>query len=323
MLLDQYVDAFWRKDIDAIVALLKHEAVWEMPPFTGWYVGAENIGKLIDVQCPGGVHDMVMLPTTANGQPAFGALHARIATGATSSRSTSRCSTSTATGSGTSAAFFEKGLFEKFGLPARLPADTAGADLAGAAAPVTGRRPGHHHALELLERALGYTRGRCPSVGTDRSGPTPCAGWSLADLLAHMDDGLDAFLEAAGGAVRVEVPRRPGADVEVLQTKACHLLGVWSAPTRRVRRRRRPSVPAALLVAAAALEITVHGWDVGAGDRRRRRDLPEDLARALLPVAHGGGAAGGPAGAVRGPGRTGPDASRRPPCCSASSADHR
>ena len=81
----------------------------------------------------------------------------------------------------------------------------------------------HHRALELLERALGYTRGALATVGADRSGPTPCAGWSLADLLCHMDDGLDAFLEAAGGAVRVEVPRRPASDLEALQGKACHL----------------------------------------------------------------------------------------------------
>jgi len=53
----------------------------------------------------------------------------------------------------------------------------------------------HHRALELLERALGYTRGALATVGADRSGPTPCAGWSLADLLCHMDDGLDAFLD--------------------------------------------------------------------------------------------------------------------------------
>ncbi|MBD8871105.1 sigma-70 family RNA polymerase sigma factor [Nocardioides sp. MJB4] len=71
-LLERYVDAFWRKDIAEIVGLLTSEAVWEMPPFTGWYRGAENIGRLIDVQCPGGVHDMPMVATTANGQPAFG-----------------------------------------------------------------------------------------------------------------------------------------------------------------------------------------------------------------------------------------------------------
>ena len=71
-MLAAYVDAFWRKDIDAIVGLLTADAVWEMPPYKGWYVGAENIGRLIDSQCPGQVHDMVMLPAAANGQPAYG-----------------------------------------------------------------------------------------------------------------------------------------------------------------------------------------------------------------------------------------------------------
>jgi RNA polymerase sigma-70 factor (ECF subfamily) len=136
VLLDQYVDAFWRKDIDAIVALLKHEAVWEMPPFTGWYVGAENIGKLISVQCPGGVHDMVMLPATANGQPAF-ALYMRSTSGdADSDFVPFHLQVLDLEGDRVRhvAAFFEKGLFEKFGLPSRLPADSlpSGARSAGA-----------------------------------------------------------------------------------------------------------------------------------------------------------------------------------------------
>jgi uncharacterized protein (TIGR03086 family) len=141
-----------------------------------------------------------------------------------------------------------------------------------------------HHALGLLERALGYTGVSLSSVGTDRSGPSPCAGWSLADLLAHMDDGLDAFLEAAGGAVRVEVPYHPGSDVAALQTKACHLLGVWSGgtPARVVVGDRPAETP--VIVAAAALEITVHGWDV-AQATGVPRPIPEDLAVALLPVA--------------------------------------
>lgn len=71
-MLEAYVQAFWRKDVDAIAALLTEDAVWEMPPYEGWYSGPETIAALIDVNCPGGVHDMPMLPTGANGQPAFG-----------------------------------------------------------------------------------------------------------------------------------------------------------------------------------------------------------------------------------------------------------
>jgi hypothetical protein len=60
---------------------------------------------------------------------------------------------------------------------------------------------------------------------------------------------------------------------------------MWSArtPPPQVVVGDRPA-PTGLIVSAAALEIAVHGWDVGqaTGDAR---DLPEDLARALLPVA--------------------------------------
>jgi uncharacterized protein (TIGR03086 family) len=142
-------------------------------------------------------------------------------------------------------------------------------------------------ALELLERALGYTRVALSEVGPDRAGPTPCAGWSLADLLDHMDDGLDAFLEAAGGAVGepVQGPPRPRTDLELLRSKACHLLGVWSRRTPPVVLVGDRPVPSGLLICAAALEITVHGWDVGRATGAGP-GIPAELAEALMPVAH-------------------------------------
>jgi RNA polymerase sigma-70 factor, ECF subfamily len=72
-LLDGYVAAFERYDVDQIVALLTADATWEMPPFAGWYSGAEAIGRLIQTNCPAQrAGDMRMVPTAANGQPAFG-----------------------------------------------------------------------------------------------------------------------------------------------------------------------------------------------------------------------------------------------------------
>ncbi|WP_082589124.1 sigma-70 family RNA polymerase sigma factor [Nostocoides sp. Soil756] len=71
-LLDRYVDAFWRKDVEAIAALFTEDAVWEMPPFAGWYQGPRTIAELVGTQCPGGRHDMPLVATDCNGQPAFG-----------------------------------------------------------------------------------------------------------------------------------------------------------------------------------------------------------------------------------------------------------
>jgi RNA polymerase sigma-70 factor (ECF subfamily) len=72
-LLQRYVVAFEEYDVDAIVKLLTKDAVWQMPPFTGWYQGNEAIGRLISTHCPAeGPGDMRMVATRANGQPAFG-----------------------------------------------------------------------------------------------------------------------------------------------------------------------------------------------------------------------------------------------------------
>jgi RNA polymerase sigma-70 factor (ECF subfamily) len=123
-LLDRYVAAFWEKDVTTIVSLLKADAVWEMPPFTGWYSGAENIGALIDGQCPGGTHDMPMVATSANGQPAFG-LYMRQQDG---TFEPFHLQVLTIEGDQVShvAAFFDGALFETFGLPASLPASYVG-----------------------------------------------------------------------------------------------------------------------------------------------------------------------------------------------------
>jgi RNA polymerase sigma-70 factor (ECF subfamily) len=119
-MLSAYVEAFWRKDIDSIVSMLTADAVWEMPPFKGWYVGAENIGRLVDSQCPGGVHDMPMLPTSANGQPAFG-LYMRTPEG---DFTPFHLQVLDLDGDRVRhvGAFFDAD-FTAFGLPARLPAD--------------------------------------------------------------------------------------------------------------------------------------------------------------------------------------------------------
>ena len=119
-MLDRYVHAFWEKDIDAIVAMLTEDAVWEMPPYTGWYQGNENIGRLIDRQCPGGRHDMRMVPTRANGQPAFG-LYMR---GEDGDFHPFHLQVLTLGRDGVQhvGAFFGAPLFATFGLPDHLPA---------------------------------------------------------------------------------------------------------------------------------------------------------------------------------------------------------
>ncbi len=140
-------------------------------------------------------------------------------------------------------------------------------------------------AVELLERSLGSTRVILAGVpGADLDRRTPCRDWNLGQLLAHMDDGLDAFTEAAGGAVAVPARGWSPLRVERLQEKACALLGAWSGPAPAGVDVGGAELGSDLLVATAALEITVHGWDVGQALGSAPR-IPNELAEQLLPVA--------------------------------------
>jgi uncharacterized protein (TIGR03086 family) len=140
-------------------------------------------------------------------------------------------------------------------------------------------------AVELLDRALAYTRVTLDDVtDADLSRRTPCEHWDLGQLLAHMEDALDAFAEGAQGYV--DLHHRVPATVRVanLQRKACALLAAWGGEAPDHVTIGEHSLETPVVVLAAALEITVHGWDVGQA-LATHRPIPDDLARRLLPVA--------------------------------------
>jgi RNA polymerase sigma-70 factor (ECF subfamily) len=70
-LLARYVDAFERYDMDALTALLHEDATWSMPPYELWLQTHLDIRKW----CLGpgiGCRGSRLVPTQANGSPAFG-----------------------------------------------------------------------------------------------------------------------------------------------------------------------------------------------------------------------------------------------------------
>ena len=71
-LLERYVDAFTRYDLEALVSVLHDDAVQSMPPFALWLQGARNITAWMVEPGPSGCRGSVLVPTTANGLPAFG-----------------------------------------------------------------------------------------------------------------------------------------------------------------------------------------------------------------------------------------------------------
>jgi len=70
-LLQRYVDAFERYDMDALTSLLHEDATWSMPPYDMWLQTHEDVVKW----CLGpgiGCKGSRLIPTMANGRYAFG-----------------------------------------------------------------------------------------------------------------------------------------------------------------------------------------------------------------------------------------------------------
>lgn len=70
-LLARYVDAFERYDLDALTSLLHEDATWSMPPYELWLRSHDDIRRW----CLGpgiGCRGSRLVPTAANGSPAFG-----------------------------------------------------------------------------------------------------------------------------------------------------------------------------------------------------------------------------------------------------------
>jgi RNA polymerase sigma-70 factor, ECF subfamily len=70
-LLNRYVDAFHRYDVDALVALLREDATLSMPPYTLWLRGPETIRTWLAGR-GAGCRGSRLLPTHASGAPSFG-----------------------------------------------------------------------------------------------------------------------------------------------------------------------------------------------------------------------------------------------------------
>jgi RNA polymerase sigma-70 factor (ECF subfamily) len=72
--LDRYVKAWETADVDGLVALLKDDSTFSMPPIPSWYRGREIIGGLVGKTIFSGQVSgrWRLLSTRANGQPGFG-----------------------------------------------------------------------------------------------------------------------------------------------------------------------------------------------------------------------------------------------------------
>jgi uncharacterized protein (TIGR03086 family) len=127
--------------------------------------------------------------------------------------------------------------------------------------------------------------------------PTPCAGWDLADLLAHMTVQHHGFAAAARGkgadlavwdvaTVADAVSRDPGgsyaaAAADVLEAFAAE--GVLDASFALPEFGPGATAPGATAIGFHFVDYVVHSWDV-ARTIGAPLKLPEDVITAVLPI---------------------------------------
>jgi RNA polymerase sigma-70 factor (ECF subfamily) len=120
-LVERYVAAFERNDIDAVVSMLAEDARMVMPPLPSWYSGRDQVGAFLRKYPLRGDRRWRMVPTSANGQPALATYEWNEQAGVFTAHSVSVL---TLRGSQIEeiTAFLNPELLKPFALPAPLPA---------------------------------------------------------------------------------------------------------------------------------------------------------------------------------------------------------
>ncbi|MFF8595297.1 TIGR03086 family metal-binding protein [Streptomyces sp. NPDC015220] len=124
----------------------------------------------------------------------------------------------------------------------------------------------------------------------DWTRPTPCAGWTLHDLVAHLAGRHHGFAAAAagGGAARgVWLPPALGGDpVAAYRSATAAVLDAFARPGVLTREFSLPEIstgtrfPATVAIGYHFLDLVVHGWDVA-----RTLGIPLELDLATTEAA--------------------------------------
>jgi RNA polymerase sigma-70 factor (ECF subfamily) len=72
-IVERYMDAMARGDVEAVVAMLAEDAAWSMPPLATWYLGHDALRLFLEMGPLSGRFRWCHLLASANGQPAVAA----------------------------------------------------------------------------------------------------------------------------------------------------------------------------------------------------------------------------------------------------------
>jgi uncharacterized protein (TIGR03086 family) len=135
---------------------------------------------------------------------------------------------------------------------------------------------------------------------SDLDRPTPCAGWTVADLLAHMTvqhRGFAASARGNGADARIWDPETVTAQVRADPVgsytaaakdalEAFSAAGIDDAVCALPEFGPDATVPGSIAMAMHFVDYIAHGWDVAAG-LGVAFQLPDEVVAAALPIVLG------------------------------------
>ncbi|MER5883755.1 TIGR03086 family metal-binding protein [Streptomyces sp. NPDC001941] len=139
--------------------------------------------------------------------------------------------------------------------------------------------------LEAFTRVQDTVGSLVRATAPDRFGlPTPCAAWTVRDLLDHL-----VWEHVIWGGLAHGTPPTDGHTddhlgddhVAAFEAAAAHARDAFMAPGMTAR--SFGPAPGRRVVEQLLVELLVHGWDLATA-LGRDRDLEPDIARAALPV---------------------------------------
>jgi uncharacterized protein (TIGR03086 family) len=118
--------------------------------------------------------------------------------------------------------------------------------------------------------------------------PTPCSGWNVRDLVAHVVAGNRNFTHMMCGRVSTSAADGDRTVPGPMLRQAYHvdlpaLLAAFDAPRALSTPVRMPvgTVPGLVALRARTTDVLVHGWDLARAIGASAQALPQDVANAM------------------------------------------
>lgn len=137
--------------------------------------------------------------------------------------------------------------------------------------------------IAALDKSFAHTHGVLLGVRPENlTDPTPCATWTVADLLDHMIGVVSWLGGAAAGAPGGEFTLGPDPAAQ-FREKADAALEAWNAPDvmERIIEAGPGPMPGAVLAGINLVDTTTHAWDLAVA-LGRPASVPDDVALEAL-----------------------------------------